>query len=141
MKLTINGRLPGLNEIIDASRANPRLGNALKQQAQNAVMWHIKTQMRGVTFSRPIRLHYMFYEPNRRRDKDNIASGAHKVIQDALVKMGVIRGDGWSCIDAFTDDFGVDKQNPRIEVTIEEADDGEQAQTARAGKVHRRNRS
>lgn len=121
--LTIKGTLPGLNEIIDASRANYRLGNALKQQAQNAVMWHIKQQLRGVKFDRPITLHYTFYEPNRRRDKDNIASGAHKVIQDALVKLKVIQNDGWKQIDGFTDSFAVDKQNPRIEVTIEEVEE------------------
>lgn len=119
-KLVINGTLPGLNEIIDASRANYRLGNALKQQAQNAVMWHIKRQLRGVKMDKPVILRYTFYEPNRRRDKDNIASGAHKVIQDALVKSGVLKNDGWKDIEGFEDSFDVDKQNPRIVVTIEE---------------------
>lgn len=118
--LTINGTLPGLNDIIDASRANYRLGNALKQQAQNAVMWHIKRQLRGVKFEKAVRLRYTFYEPNRRRDKDNIASGAHKVIQDALVKAGVLQNDGWRHVEGFTDDFDVDKKNPRVEVEIEE---------------------
>lgn len=123
-KLIINGTLPGLNEIIDASRANYRLGNALKQQAQTAVMWHIKRQLRGVKFEKPVRIHYTFYEPNRRRDKDNIASGAHKVIQDALVKAGVLQNDGWKHVEGFTDSFGVDKKNPRVEVIIEEVTDG-----------------
>lgn len=118
--LTIDGTLPGLNEIIDASRANYRLGNALKQQAQNAVMWHIRQQLRGVRFEKPVILRYRFYEPHRRRDKDNIASGAHKVIQDALVKSGVLKNDGWKYVEGFEDRFDVDKQRPRIEVTIEE---------------------
>lgn len=119
-KLTIDGTLPGLNEIIDASRANYHIGNALKQQAQNAVMWHIRQQLRGVRFEKPVILRYRFYEPNRRRDKDNIASGAHKVIQDALVKSGVLKNDGWKYVEGFEDRFDVDKQNPRIVVTIEE---------------------
>lgn len=119
--LTIKGTLPGLNEIIDSSRANYRLGNALKQQAQNAVMWHIKQQLRGVRYDKPVRIHYMFYEPNRRRDKSNVAAGGIKVIEDALVKMKVIKNDGWKQIDGGVySDFDVDKQNPRIVVTIEE---------------------
>lgn len=119
--LTIKGTLPGLNEIIDASRANYRLGNALKQQAQNAVMWHIRQQLRGVHYDKPVRIHYMFYEPNRRRDKSNVAAGGIKVIEDALVKMKVIKNDGWKQIDGGVySDFAVDKDNPRIEVTIEE---------------------
>lgn len=118
--LTIEGRLPGLNEILDASRANYRIGNALKQQAQNAVMWHIRRQLRGVKYSKPVHLSYTFYEPNRKRDKDNIASGAHKVVQDALVKMGVLQGDGWRHIEGFEDSFAVDKYDPRIVVEIRE---------------------
>jgi len=119
--LTIDGTLPGLNEIIDASGINYRVRNALKQQAQNAVMWHIKQQLRGVRYDKPVRIHYMFYEPNRKRDKSNIAAGGIKVIEDALVKMKVIKNDGWKQIDGGVySDFDVDKQRPRIEVTIEE---------------------
>jgi Holliday junction resolvase RusA-like endonuclease len=68
----------------------------------------------------PVKLHFRFYEPNRKRDLDNISGFAHKVIQDALVSCGVLGGDGWKYITGYTDEFFVDKQNPRIEVEIEE---------------------
>lgn len=67
----------------------------------------------------PVKLHYTFYEPNRRRDKDNIAATAHKFIQDALVQCGVLPNDSWADIEGFSDSFFIDKNNPRIEVTIE----------------------
>lgn len=122
--LTIKGRLPGLNEIIDASRANYRIGNALKQETQEIVIWCIRQQLRGAKITKPVILRYTFYEPNRRRDKDNIASGAHKIVQDALVKSGVLQNDGWKHISNFEDRFDVDKDNPRVEIEIEEVEDG-----------------
>lgn len=63
---------------------------------------------------------YRWYEPNRKRDKDNIAAVGRKIIQDALVEAGVIRNDGWNDIRGFSDEFYVDKNEPRIEVEIEE---------------------
>ena len=68
-------------------------------------------------------IHYLWIEPSRRRDKDNVAF-AKKFIQDALVEGGVLRNDGWAEIEHFTDDFAVDPKNPRVEVTIEEYEGG-----------------
>lgn len=53
-------------------------------------------------------------------DLDNISSFGRKVIQDALVKTKVLQNDGWSNIIGFCDSFSVDKDNPRIEIEIEE---------------------
>lgn len=39
------------------------------------------------------------------------------IIQDSLVKTEVLGNDGWIHILGFTDNFSVDKENPRIEVT------------------------
>ena len=41
-------------------------------------------------------------------------------LQDALVKSGVLQGDGWKHIVGFSDEFYIDKENPRIEVEIRE---------------------
>ena len=67
----------------------------------------------------PVVLHYTFYEQNRKRDLDNISATAHKFVQDALVKAGILENDGWQWITGFTDAFAVDAKNPRIEVEIE----------------------
>ena len=120
-KLAINGRLPGFNELFGAANANRHVGNHLKQQAQNAIMWHIRQQLRGVHIDKPVILHYSYWEPNRKRDKDNVSAGAHKLVQDALVKMGVILNDGWRDVQGFTDlNWDVDAKNPRVMVEIEE---------------------
>ena len=120
-KLTIPGLLPGLNEYIDAERAvkGKYKAAAMKKQAENVIGYMVKTQLRGVHFDRPVAIRYLWIEPNRRRDKDNIAF-AKKFIQDSLVHCGVLDNDGWGQIEHFTDDFAVDPKDPRIEVTIEE---------------------
>lgn len=123
--LTIPGILPGLNEYIDAERGHKGKYKAasMKKQAQNVIGYMIKTQLRGVRFTRPVVIHYLWIEPSRRRDKDNIAF-AKKFIQDSLVENGVLPNDGWANIEHFTDDFAVDQNNPRVEVTIEEYEGG-----------------
>lgn len=85
-------------------------------------MWAAKTQLRSVQFDGPVIMRYTWIEPNRRRDKDNIAF-AKKFIQDALIRAGVLANDGWAQIKGFSDDFVVDRKRPRVEVEIEEAKD------------------
>ena len=116
-KFTIKGTLAGLNEYIAAERANRYAGAALKKRCE-AVVMHSARQLGSTRFERPVRMVYRWYEPNRRRDKDNISAFGRKVIQDALVRAGVLVNDGWSQIDGFSDEFYVDKKAPRIEVQI-----------------------
>jgi hypothetical protein len=115
-RLTIKGRLPGLNEYTKACRTNPHAGNEMKRQAQDLVMWHILSQIRGLHFEKPVFILFTFYEQDRRRDRDNVSSFARKVIQDALVKCGTLHDDGWDYVTGYLDRFGVDKENPRIVV-------------------------
>ena len=122
-KFTIEGRLDGLNKFINANRSNPYMGNKLKQENEEKVIWAIKKQLKDLQIINPVILKYDFYEPNKRRDLDNISSMAHKVIQDALVKTGVLKNDGWNEIISYIDQFYLDKENPRIEVTIVEVGD------------------
>lgn len=114
--LTIPGRLPGLNEYTNACRTNPKKGNNMKSDAQQSIMWQILSQMRRCKFERPVFLLFTFYEQDRRRDKDNVASFARKVIQDALVECGTLQDDGWDYVTGYLDRFEVDKKNPRIVV-------------------------
>lgn len=119
-QLTIEGRLAGLNELIAAERSNRYMGAQMKRSAQAYVAYAVRSQLRGVRFTRPVRLLYSFYEPNKRRDHDNVAGFAHKVIQDALVECGVLADDGWDEVAGFSDSFFIDKKRPRIVVEIEE---------------------
>ena len=114
--LTIKGRLPGLNEYTNECRTNPRDGAKMKRDAQDLVMWHILSQIRGLRFTKPVFLLFTFYEQDRRRDRDNVSSFARKVIQDALVKCGNLQDDGWDHVTGYMDQFEVDKKDPRIVV-------------------------
>lgn len=82
----------------------------------------IRTQLPRLTINNPIIIHYRFYEADKARDKGNIFAFTDKVFEDALQKCGVIRNDGWNEIENFTHEFFVDRNNPRIEIFLEEID-------------------
>ena len=123
--LTIKGRLPGLNEYTAANRTHPQKGAEMKSQAQDTVMWHILTQIRRVKFEKPVFMLFTFYEKDKRRDRDNVSSFARKVIQDALVKSGTLKNDGWDQVTGYLDRFLVDKENPRIVVEFIEQEESQ----------------
>lgn len=135
-RLTIPGRLPGLNEYIAAERSSRYQGNAMKQTEGRRVGLCIRQQLRGVRITRPVVMRYTWVEPDRRRDKDNISSFGRKVIQDALVRAGTLRGDGWAEIDGFSDVFQVDRDNPRIEVEIVEMEGIKHGKEQRTSDAH-----
>ena len=116
---TIYGRLDGLNEYTRACRSNRYKGSKMKANNEGLVIASVLCKLRNVKFNCKVNITYKWYEANKKRDLDNIAF-AKKFIQDALVKMGVLAGDGWRHISGFTDEFYIDKENPRIEVTISE---------------------
>ena len=117
LKLVIPGKLPGLNEYSDMERRNPRGAARLKRETQEYIRWAVKGQARKARFEGPVHMSYLWVEPDRRRDKDNIAF-ARKFVQDALVGLGVLHNDGWAWVEGFEDSFAVDKGNPRVEVRI-----------------------
>lgn len=115
-KFIIPGKLDGLNKIILANRTNKYAGAALKRQNENVVALAIAAA-RIKPIPNPVFIKFFWYEPNKKRDKDNIAS-AKKMIIDALVRSGIIQNDGWKYIIGFSDSFDIDKDNPRIEVEL-----------------------
>ena len=119
-KFTIYKRFPGINDFIAAQNKSLYKGNVMKQECQKIAMVYIRKYLKQTRIKRPVIINYLFVEPNRKRDKDNIAGFAHKVIQDALVQTRVLENDGWENIISFSDSFAVDKNKPRIEVEIVE---------------------
>ena len=116
-KFIIDGRLPSLNDYCKAERSGYHAANTMKHRCQALIAAHIK-RSKIKPIKCPIRILYRFYEPNKRRDKDNIAGVAHKFIQDALVQCGIIKDDGWDYVVGFSDEFFIDKEKPRIEVFL-----------------------
>lgn len=122
-KVIIKGTFPTLNEYLAACGRNPKAGGRLKKKYMDIASWEIRSQMRDYVAKTPIIVHFVYYEPNMKRDKDNIAAYAQKVIFDSLQVCGILKNDGWKDVENFTHDYFVDKDNPRIEVYIEEIKD------------------
>lgn len=116
--LIIAGRLDNMNDYTGACRTNQYKGAKLKQKNENVVKQAIYEQLGRLRIKKPVRMSYRWYEPNKRRDLDNISAFGRKVIQDALVDTRVLQDDGWRYVKGFQDEFYVDKGNPRIEVEI-----------------------
>lgn len=116
--LIIAGRLDNMNDYTSACRTNQYKGAKIKQKNENVVKQAIYEQLGRLRIKKPVRMFYRWYEPNKRRDLDNISAFGRKVIQDALVDTRVLQDDGWKYVKGFQDEFYVDKGNPRIEVEI-----------------------
>lgn len=120
---TIYGTLPSLNEYLSACGKNPRIGGSMKHKNMGiAIQWIRVSDIRDLKVEKPLIIHYVIYEPNRKRDHDNVFCMVSKCVQDALQEVEIIKNDGWEQILNFTHDFYVDKENPRIEVYLEEVE-------------------
>lgn len=117
MKFTIHGRLDGLNEYTTANRTNRYKGSAMKRRNENIVIRAIQEAKLNRVYKYPAQLKITWYEPNSRRDIDNITF-ATKFIQDALVKMKILIDDSQKYINKIEHEVSVCKENPRIEVEI-----------------------
>ena len=118
MTLTIPGRLPGLNEIFAAAKSHYAKYSNEKKEYTEEVAWLAK-QARLPKFEKAC-LVITWFEPDRRRDPDNIMAG-QKFILDGLVAAKVIPNDNQKYIVSIIHRFRVDKQNPRVEVEIIDA--------------------
>ena len=122
-KLVIAGRLPSLNEFILADRTSKYGSNAMKRDAQELISWQIKQQLDGVKIEKPVFIQFRWYAENKKTDPDNISGYGRKLILDSLVKCGALKGDGWKWIVGFADLFDVDRENPRAELLMSEAEE------------------
>lgn len=123
IKFTISGRFPGINQYIQECRKNRFAGHAVIAQSEEVIIKAIQKQSKVDILTPPLTICYTFYEPNKKRDKDNVSGFFHKIFQDSLVKAGFLINDGWDQIAGFHDYFEVDRENPRIEIKIVEGDD------------------
>jgi Holliday junction resolvase RusA-like endonuclease len=100
-KIEIKGKLPSLNEYIAACRTNPHVGAKMKQETEALVGYQLGA-LRPI--KAPVIIHFVWYEKNSRRDKDNVAA-AKKFVLDAMQKAGKLPNDNNKFIAGFTDGF------------------------------------
>lgn len=113
----IEGRLPGANEFINAGYRNRFYANSMKAKAEKKVAEAIEKYGRP-HFSKPVKLGFVWFEPNGRKDCDNVAF-AKKFVQDALVRNGVLDDDSRKYVVGYLgEEFPIDKDSPRIVVMI-----------------------
>lgn len=119
MVFEIPGRLPGLNEIIDAAkkgRGKYQPYAQMKEECTTMIAWLAK---KLPTYNR-VGITITWYEPNQRRDPDNVMAG-QKFILDGLVMAGTIPNDTKKYIKSITHIPELDREKPRVEVEIIDA--------------------
>lgn len=116
---------PCLNNYLSEIGKHPMRGGKMKKEYMMIASNAIRRQLPRVHIDKPVHIHYVYYEANKKRDPSNIAAMGAKVIEDALQQCNVLPNDGWANIAGFSQEFHVDKENPRIEVYLEEIEEKE----------------
>lgn len=129
MKFVIKGAyygdktFPSLNDYIHQLGTNPKAGGRMKKEYSMIACNAIRLGLKRFQTTKPVILHYRFYEPlkGQKRDVMNVFSFADKVIEDSLIRCGVIQNDSPQFVKNTTHEFYY-ADEPRIEVEIEELD-------------------
>lgn len=114
---------PGLNDLLHEAERHPMAYNRMKQEYETVATSAIRRFLRGYKAHTKIVPHYTFGEPNKgkKRDYDNIAAAARKIINDALVKTKTIQDDNPNYLEYGTNKF-VYCDTPFIRIDIEETE-------------------
>lgn len=125
--LIIDGTLPGLNELIRALNNHRHSYKDLKARWQQVIgALILKGRLRPM--QGPVSVHFRWIEKDRRRDPDNIRSGGSKLILDSLVQCKILATDSQKTIWQLTDTYGVNAQNPHVEVILTQIEQGVEIQ-------------
>lgn len=120
MKITIPGELSSLNPYVRAERGHRLAAAQIKREETDRVAYDAMAAKAKPVPLRwyPVRLSFVWYTADERTDADNVCF-AKKFILDGLVQAGILSGDGRKQVAGFNgEDFIVDPDNPRVEVTI-----------------------
>lgn len=128
--LVIPGELPSLNQVIASSKQRrkskgkwvPGAPYAELKRIHTMSVWALARAAKLKPVKRPVILHFLWVRDDKRTDPDNVSGGGRKSVLDGLVEAGVLPRDSWQWIKGFTDEFAVDRDNPRTEVWIVEAE-------------------
>ena len=100
-RVMIRGKLPSLNEYVEACRRNAFQGASMKRSIEQGVAWQV---IKMKPLAEPCYFIFTWYEETKRRDKDNVST-ARKYIFDALQKAGKLKNDNNRYILGFEDRF------------------------------------
>lgn len=115
----IGARLPGWNEMLELRARSPHAYAKTKKKWGGVVAMFARTsKLKGV--KGPVKMHFHFFEPNARRDPDNMLSAA-KMGLDALQEIGVLPGDSQMWIRGLSFSWEVSEGPHGIKVTMEDA--------------------
>lgn len=113
----IPGRLAGANEFIGATNRNRFVGALLKREETERCRW-AAARIKNIDY--PVKITISWFEPNARRDIDNVAFGT-KFILDGLIQAGKLKNDGRKQVQAIQHEFPSPcPKNPRVHVWIQE---------------------
>jgi Holliday junction resolvase RusA-like endonuclease len=117
LNIVIDGELTDFNTFQNKTRSNRFAGSAIKKSETERVAWCCKKNpLRKVTIF-PVLICFRWFSKNSRKDLDNVAF-SKKFILDGMVMAGVLPDDSREYVSGFSDEFYIDKENPRVEVVI-----------------------
>ena len=111
------GEMTSLNDYISVERTNRFMAASVKKAETEGIALLARNAAPIPDDAYPVSVYFKWYVKDRRKDPDNIAY-AKKFILDGLQDAGIITNDSFKCISHFSDDFFVDKLEPRVEVEI-----------------------
>ena len=117
LQFTLNGEFTGLNEYISAMNKSKYIGNKIKPSETERVAWAVK-KLAPLSSDFPFTIEATWYVKDQKKDQDNITS-AKKFILDGMVMARVLENDSRKHVRIWKDlDVCVDKEHPRVEITV-----------------------
>lgn len=114
-KIKIVGKIPSLNEYIEACRRNAHCGARLKYKIEAGIIPQLAKLKK---IENPVHITFIWHEVDKRRDKDNVSAGK-KFILDAMQKSGKLINDNNKYIAGFTDKFDYTAKENAVTLIIE----------------------
>lgn len=114
MNCYVDGKFPGMNEIIAASKTHYSAYSKMKKQNTELFAFSMKG---AKPFTDPVTITFTWFYKNKRRDPDNIMA-AQKFVLDALVKNGTIKDDTGEFIASIIHNFVIDDHDG-VEIDVD----------------------
>lgn len=122
MKIVLKGQVPSQKNNKQIYR-NKSTGRVFIASNDKVKLWqnYVDIQLLSLRIKEPFEnkvvAHYKFYvQDNRRRDIDNMIAS----VNDSLMRAQIIRDDSWQWLKLGSADAEIDKENPRVEIILEE---------------------